>query len=303
VKYVVTGGAGHVGSALVERLVARDETTGVVVADLQTPSVPLEGVEYDVVDVRDVHLVTPFFEREAPDVVVHLACTHDAGSHGRQAMYETNVVSTNAVLAAAASAGTRHVVAMSSAACYAENGEGPVAESAPLRSDLESDLARDRATVDRLCQLWAARQPDRAMTIVRPCAVLSSAPDDRVAALFVQFLHEDDFVDALALLASSGHGGVFNVAGDGTVALGDCARMVGLKSRSGPLRAISKMRSRNGTGALLEDLELLVATPVLSTDRVREATGWKPRHTSVAAFSAAMGQRGRLVDAAAGPAV
>src|SRR5947207_10139897 len=125
-------------------------------------------------------------ERERVDAVVQLAGVHDP-SHGRQAMYETNIAGTNALLAAAAAAGTPHVIALSSAACYpASNGSGPVTEATTFRSDLESDLARDRATVDRLCQLWAARQPERTMTIVRPCAVLTTGPDDAVAGLFLK---------------------------------------------------------------------------------------------------------------------
>jgi UDP-glucose 4-epimerase len=309
-RYVVTGGAGRVGSALAARLAALDETTGVLIADVRHPSAPHQLVASELLDVKDAQRMTLLLERERADVVVHLACSHES-SAGRQAMYETNVVGTNSVLAAAAAAGTGHVVALSSAACYPAAGDGaPVSEAVPLRSEIESELARDRATVDRLCQLWAARQPERTMTIVRPCAVLTSAPDDGVTGLFtqpphvaglaspeaaVQFLHEDDFADALAALSSGGHGGVFNLAGDGTVALGECARLVGLKGPRGARRVYSKLR-RNGSRAAIEELELLVGTPVLATERMRNATGWSPQ-PSAAAFKAAMGARGKLVGA------
>lgn len=309
-RYVVTGGAGRAGSALARRLVEREETEAVVVADVRQPSAVVDGIGCEVVDVRDAQRLTYMLERERPDAVVHLAWSHDA-SNGRQAMYETNVAGTNALLAAAGAAGTAHVIAVSSAACYAPaDGSGPVGEAATIRSDLESELARDRATVDRLCQLWAARQPERTMTIVRPCAVLTPAPDDAVAALFVtppypaglakpetavQFLHEDDYVDALVLLATGGHGGLFNLAGDGTVELGDCARLVGLKSRGGARRVYSKLRS--GAKGAAADLELLAGTPPLVTDRMRNATGWSARHSSRAAFEAVMRTRGKLVEA------
>jgi UDP-glucose 4-epimerase len=314
VRYVVTGGAGHVGSALVARLAARDETTEVVVADVRHAGPSSDRVRVESVNVRDAQHVTNLLERERPDALVHLGCSHDSVS-GRQAMYETDVVGTNAVLAAAAAAGTAHVVALSSAACYAPaEGPEPVTEASPLRSDHESDVARDTATVDRLCQLWAARNTDRTLTLVRPCAVLTSAPDDRVAALFtdpphaaalakpetlVQFLHEEDFVDGLAVLASGRHGGIFNLAGDGTVALGDCTRLIGLKGRGAGLRVYSKLRRRNGSREALQELDLLMGTPIVATARIAEAAGWRPRSSSRAAFELAMERRGKLAGDAA----
>jgi len=312
-RYVVTGGAGHVGSAVVASLLAREDTEGVVVADLRPARALSDRVESEILDVRDVHRLTGVLERTRADAVLHLACSHDA-ANGRQAMYETNVVGTNALLAAAVWAGTPHLLTISSAACYAAGADAePLGEAAAFRTELESDLARDRSTVDRLCQLWAARQPERTMTIVRPCAVLTSAPEDAVARLFtapphcaasgdpraaVQFLHEDDFVAALVLLATGGHGGIFNVAGGGTVELGDCVRLIGLKSSRGPLK---KLRRGKGARELFEELELLVGTPPIATERLRQV-GWTPHHASRAAFEAAMGTRGKLVEPARTPA-
>jgi len=306
---------------VVERLAARDETEQVVVADMRPSDSQISKVDFAPVDVRQVEQLTNVIERRSPDAVVHLASSHDTTS-GREGMYETNVVGTNGVLAAAAAAGTSHVLVISSAACYPPAvGSDPVTEAAPLRSNLESDLARDRATVDRLCQLWAARQRNRTMTIVRPCAVVGAAEHHRTTRLFteppycatlanprtsVQFLHEDDFVATLVLLVVGRHGGVFNAAGDGVVTLGECVEMAGLKSRRGPLKAYSKIRSRQGTSGGLEDLELLVGTPVVSTERLRAATGRAPRYTSREAFEAAIGGNGKLVadsSAAMSPAV
>jgi UDP-glucose 4-epimerase len=309
-RYVVTGGSGHTGSAVVERLAALDETEQVVVADVRPSDAPVPKVDFDPVDVRQVEQLTNVIERRRPDAVVHLASSHDT-TRGREEMYETNVVGTNGVLAAAAATGTSHVLVISSAACYPPAvGSEPVTEAAPLRSNLESDLARDRATVDRLCQLWAARQPDRTMTIVRPCAVVGAAEHHGTTRLFteppycatlanprtsVQFLHEDDFVETLVLLVAGRHGGVFNAAGDGLVTLGECVEVAGLKSRRGPLKAYSKIRSRKGAPGGLEELELLVGTPVVSTERLRAAIGTTPRFTSREAFEAAIGDNGKFV--------
>jgi len=309
-RYLVTGGSGHTGSAVVEGLAALDETEQVVVADVRPADSPVAKVDFDLVDVRQVEQLTNVIERRRPDAVVHLASSHDP-TRGREEMYETNVVGTNGVLAAAAATGTAQVLVISSAACYPPAvGSEPVTEAASLRSNLESDLARDRATVDRLCQLWAARQPNRTMTIVRPCAVVGAAEHHGTTRLFteppycatladprasVQFLHEDDFVETLVLLVAGRHGGVFNAAGDGVVTLDECLQMAGLKSRRGPLKAYSKIRSRKGAPGGVEDLKLLVGTPVINTERLRAAIDTTPRYTSREAFEAAIKRNGAFV--------
>src|SRR4029453_9507986 len=100
-----------------------------------------------------------------------------------------------------------------------------------------------------MCQLWAARHPEKIMTIVRPCIVFGPRVNNYiirfwdnapfiplidVVYLHLQFVHEDDVVDALPRLLTGRHGGIFNLTGDGTLKLSQSAQIAGLKTRRMP---------------------------------------------------------------------
>ena len=152
-------------------------------------------------------------------------------------------------------------------------------------------------TADRLCQLWAARHADHKMTLLRPSLVFGPSVDNSISRLWtqepfdarladqddaIQLLHEDDLVEALITLVTRGDAGVFNVAGEGTISVRDCAEITGLKQRRVP-RALSKVARRGA----LESLRFIKGQAVVSTERLRARTGWIPSHTSRTAFEAA----------------
>jgi nucleoside-diphosphate-sugar epimerase len=72
-RYVITGGSGYIGSRLIERLVERDETERIVIADIRPPRSFRPKVEFSRLDVRDAAAVRELFERERPGAVLHLA--------------------------------------------------------------------------------------------------------------------------------------------------------------------------------------------------------------------------------------
>ena len=79
---------------------------------------------------------------------------------------------------------------------------------------------------------------------------------------------------------------VFNIAGEGTVSVRECAEVTGLKQRRMPKALYSKVARR---GEALEPLHFIKRQAVVSTERLRALTGWIPGHTSRAAFEAATG--------------
>ena len=294
-RYVVTGGSGYLGQRLVDRLAAREDTERVVVVDLHPPRSVAANVEYEFLDVRDAESAQTLLRREGADAVVHMAAIVGRGED-ENATRDVNVGGTNNVLAAAVSAGTPHFVFVSSIAGYGAPGDAARAldEDAPMRGDPDFDYARDAANADRLTQLWAARNRDHTTSIVRPCIVLGPHAESSMVRLWtekpfaarfapfdqpIQFLHEDDFIDALLTLIDARRGGVFNMAGEGTVTLGECAELAGLKR--GALGAVRRKRS-------LASYPFLTHSPLVSTERLRAMTGWIPSHSSRDAFAAAV---------------
>ncbi|HEX8075310.1 MAG TPA: NAD-dependent epimerase/dehydratase family protein [Thermoleophilaceae bacterium] len=313
-RYVVTGGSGYIGSRLIERLVERDETERVVVADIRAPRAFRPKVEFERLDVRDAAACRELLARERPDALVHLAFIVNP-MHDENAMYEIDVGGTHNVLEAASAADVQQVLVTSSATAYGAFADNPVPidEDWPVRGVPDFEYARDKTECDRLCQLWAARHPDRTMTIVRPCIVFGPNVDNYIVRTWlkqpffadfggvdqpVQFVHEDDVVDALTRLLEGGHGGAYNLAGDGTMTWRECAELVGMPRRRVPLRAFRRfvglMWRLRAAESPAGNLHFIVHPWVVSTDKLKAATGWSPAHSSRETFEITMRAKGKL---------
>ncbi|WP_025273488.1 UDP-glucose 4-epimerase GalE [Haloglycomyces albus] len=151
-KILVTGGAGYVGSTIATRLI--EEGHGVVVADDLTHSdaawLP-KGAEFinrPVADLNDV--LDPSF-----DAVVHCAGYIEAGeSMGEPEKYwQSNFVSSLALLDAMVANGITTIVFSSSAGVYAEGVDVPIVEDAAC--DPASTYGATKLAVDLALRSYA----------------------------------------------------------------------------------------------------------------------------------------------------
>jgi UDP-glucose 4-epimerase len=138
-KVVVTGGAGFIGSHLIDRLVANGVDKVVGFDNLSRGRI--ENVahlrheprfELVTADVRDRATLAPVLE--GASLVYHLAAQSTVMGAVRDADYtfETNVVGTHNVLRAAVDLGIRRVLFVSSREVYGEPISLPVDEDSPL---------------------------------------------------------------------------------------------------------------------------------------------------------------------------
>ena len=313
-RYLVTGGSGYIGGRLVQRLLERDDTERIVVADVRPPRTFNPKVEYVQMDVRDKATVGNTLSREKPDVLVHLAFILNP-MHDENAMYEIDVGGTQNVLEAAERAGIEQVLVTSSTTAYGAfpDNPNPIPEDHPVRGVPDFEYARDKAECDRLCQLWALRNPDRVMTILRPCIVMGPNVDNYIVRLWTdqpfqadfglpdvdfQFVHEDDLVDAIIGLIVGRHAGAFNIAGDGTVPGAELAEMIGLPRRRVPVKLFWRFAGLMWKLRQAEtppgNLHFAIHPWVTSNEKVKAALGWQPRYSSLEAFQEAMRARGKL---------
>jgi UDP-glucose 4-epimerase len=256
-RVLVTGGAGFVGSHVVDRLVLDGHHVHAL-DDLSTGAAKnLDGAARTgrghLVrgDVRDRALVAGLVS--GADLVLHLAgavgvkrvADDPAGTWSR------NVEGTASLLAACAAQGVRCLVA-STSEVYGPAATGVLREDAPVTLDpsgrrdvyavsklagesLAMALHRDAAlpvTIARLFNVVGPRQSDRygmvlprfARAAVRrePLVVHGDGRQTRC------FLHVEDAVSALLALASSAaaEGQIVNVGSDDEVTIGDLARAV-----------------------------------------------------------------------------
>jgi UDP-glucose 4-epimerase len=141
VKALVTGGAGFIGSNLVDALVARgDEVT--VVDNLSTGRLTnldgalKAGATLHEVDVRDPEALDQVFAKSQPEVAFHLAAQIDVRRSVADPAYDAdvNVGGMINLLEAARRCQVRRIVYSSTGgALYGEADEYPTPEGAPIR--------------------------------------------------------------------------------------------------------------------------------------------------------------------------
>jgi UDP-glucose 4-epimerase len=138
-RAIVTGGAGFIGSNLVDRLID-DGHEVLAIDDLSSGTLTrladarrLGGVHFHQVDVRAPEL-TEVFTRFAPDLVFHLAAQIDVRRSVDDPVFDAdvNVVgSVNTLVAAAAAGASRFVFVSSGGATYGDVDVFPTPETTP----------------------------------------------------------------------------------------------------------------------------------------------------------------------------
>jgi len=132
---LVTGGAGYIGSVVVEQLLARGEVP-IVLDDLSTGhrAAIAPGVEFIQGNVGDRRVLNALFAGHSIDALMHFAAfALVAESVADPAKYRANNVTAGRVLLeTAVAAGVRHVIFSSSCTVYGARGAEPIAEDAPV---------------------------------------------------------------------------------------------------------------------------------------------------------------------------
>ncbi|BBA97388.1 putative UDP-glucose 4-epimerase [Actinacidiphila reveromycinica] len=132
--WLITGGAGYIGSHVVRELTAAGE--GVVVLDDLSGGDPVRlpaGVPLERGSVLDAELLARVLRDHAVDGIVHVAAKKQVGESVERPLYyyRENVEGLRTVLDAAAAAGVRRFVFSSSAAVYGPTDADLVTERTP----------------------------------------------------------------------------------------------------------------------------------------------------------------------------
>jgi UDP-glucose 4-epimerase len=237
-RVLITGITGGQGRLIARRLADSLEISGV-------DRVPWEGAPPDVrmhvVDLRK-RKFEDVFRTERPDAVVHHAFVRHFRAEPR-VRHEVNVLGTKRVLEYAIAYGVKRVVVLSTSYVYGALPENPyyVNEDYSLNVSRTYPEVRDLAEVDQLTTAFLWRHPEVATTILRPVNTLGyyshSAIGRYLGQRFVptimgfnpmmQFIHEEDVAEAVALALQTGAHGIFNVAGPGAVPLKVAIRETG----------------------------------------------------------------------------
>ena len=253
-RVLVTGGAGFIGSHLVDRLVSEGSPSE---TGIQRPTVTVldnlnrgrlenlaeswSRISFIEGDIRDRDLLESL--TAGVDVVYHLAAQSNVlgALSDPDYSFTTNVVGTYEVLRASHRACVQRVVFTSSREVYGDPERTPVPETAPIRP--KNAYGASKGAAEMYCRAFA--EQGLAITVLRLANVFGSRDRGRVIALFIEnalagrglvvygsektldFIWIDRVIDAL-LRAGTGpfHSGPVNVGSGVGVRLPDLAKRV-----------------------------------------------------------------------------
>ena len=271
---LVTGGAGHVGSHVIEQLVTNPDNA---VISLDNYSNGLEsnhiaGAEYRRGDTKHIEALVP----ETPDVVYHLGeyARISTSTRDIQAVYDQNIVGTFGVTEFCRTRGVGKLVYAASSTKFAIEGDGrnqtPYAFTKAINIDLISNYARwfhnERALSYAICYFYNAFGPrergegDSATVVAKfeqqwlsgaPLTVVNPGTQRR------HFTYVGDLARGIILAGQKGQGDGFALAADTAYSVLEIAQAFG-----GPVELVAGDPGRTGA-----------AQP---HSRAREELGWSP---------------------------
>jgi UDP-glucose 4-epimerase len=283
---VVTGGAGFVGSHLVDALLdAEDEVT--VIDHLSgghsdnLAGALARGTRLITADVRDVDAMVSSFARVRPDVVYHLAAQIDVRRSVSDPSTDAhvNVGGTAAVLEASRNVGARRVLLASTAGVYGDPHAIPTPETAPVaplspygtsKTAAENYMQLFRrlhglSTLSlRMSNVYGPRQDPHgeAGVVAIFCRLAASGESATIfgdGAQTRDFIYVTDVVDAFRAAGRSSAEGIVNVATGRETALARLADELRLSTTYAASRPGETQRS------------------CLDPSRARRTLGWRPR--------------------------
>ncbi|BBY36054.1 NAD-dependent epimerase [Mycobacterium mantenii] len=319
VTVAVTGPTGEIGISAVtalEREPAVDAIIGMARRPFDPSSHGWQKTTYQQGDILDREAVDALVAQA--DVVIHLAFII-MGSRDESA--RVNLEGTRNVFEATVAAERpRRLVYTSSVAAYGYHSDNPVplTEDVPARGSAEHYYSEQKAACE---ELLAEITADSALEVfvLRPCVVagprataLADAmpwnqlpgpmravvkavpilkpvvPDPGIP---LQLVHHDDVAAAIALAATApAPPGVYNIAGDGVVTVGDVARALGGRPVRVPAVAATAASAAISrvpvVPSILEWLHTARTSMVMDTTKAKTQLGWRPLHSSAETLEA-----------------
>jgi UDP-glucose 4-epimerase len=285
-RVLVTGGAGFVGSHLVDALLNRGDEVAMLDHLKRTPrpwftAALARGARLHVADVRDLTEVRQAFAAERPDVVLHLAAQVDVRRSVADPPFDVqvNVAGTVSVLEATREVGVGRIVLASSAAAYGDPERLPTREDAPIaplspygtsKAAAEWYLAQYSrlhsmsAVALRMANVYGPRQdPHRESGVV--AIFCGAAADGRPVTVFGDgaqtrdYVYVGDVVDAWITAAETDVTGAVNISTGTETTLLELVELLGVDHRTEAGRAGEIGRS------------------CLDPGRAARELGWRPR--------------------------
>jgi UDP-glucose 4-epimerase len=302
---LVTGVSRYLGGRFARLLAADPAVDRVIGVDVIPPPHDIGAADFVRADIRNP-VIARIIEHAGVEVVVHMSViATPLGAGGRVSMKEINVIGTMQLLAACQkSASLRRLVVKSTAAVYGSSPRDPATFTEDMLGKLEprTGWGKDSIEVEGYVRGFIRRRPDVDVVTLRLANIIGPGIRTPMTDYFalpviptpigfdgrLQFVHEDDSLEALRLATVREAEGTINVAGDGIVLLSQAARLAGRPTLPIPPQAGGLTRQlfrRQGLVDLSRDqMRFLSYGRGLDTTRMRKLLGLEPRFTTREAF-------------------
>jgi UDP-glucose 4-epimerase len=302
---LVTGVSRYLGARFA-RITSTDPAVDRVIGvDVVPPEDDIGETEFVRADIRNP-VIAKVIGRARVDTVVHMGViATPLAAGGRPTMKEINVIGTMQLLAACQrSPGVRRLVIKSTGAVYGSSPRDPAmfSEDTGPKVIPRAGWAKDSVEVEGYVRGFSRRRPDVEVVTLRLANFIGPRVRTAMTDYFrlpplptvlgfdarLQFVHEDDGLEALRLATVGRALGVINVAGDGVITLSQAARLAGHPTVGVP-RPLSGLvgQAFRRTGLVdfsREQMDFLCFGRCMETTRMRTVLGLEPTYTTREAF-------------------
>lgn len=242
---VLIGARGFKGRGILKKLEADPKYKRVVVIDIVKPDLLLKKSKFYKLDLTetlaDDHLAN-ILKQENCDTLIHTAFPITP-PHDEAYAHELVAIGSYYIVNACEEAKVRKIVMVTTTDIYGAFPLNPnyLTEDMPVRGHQQSKFLADKIDAEKQALKYQKKHPQSIVSILRPCTILGPTIDSYKTQFLrrpvvttmlgfdplVQFVHEDDVIEALQKLIDEDHAGIFNLAGDGVLPLSRVIELCG----------------------------------------------------------------------------
>ncbi len=318
----LTGARSFVGSEVLKRLEEDRRYAKVIAFDLRKPDFPLDKTQFYKLDLTlptaDADMAA-ILQREGVDTFLHAAFLSHP-THASAWAHELEDIGTMHVLNACAESGIHKFVLSSTTMVYGASPLNPnfLAETHELKGHKNSRFINDKVGAEKQVRRFRQENPETIVTVLRVAPTLGptvqnfftrflSRPVAPVMMGYdplIQFVHEQDVVDAFKLVLDDDFRGEFNIVGDGVLPYSTVLALMGKLPLPMPhflARTLSNAlwvtQVFDSPPSMLDYMRYLC---VADGRKARDVIGFEPRYDIKATIADFLGVGGADRDAATG---
>ena len=294
-RVVVTGGAGHFGRMVLQRLLEHHTVSSVVSLDIRPSGLEHPKLEDLEADVRDPEISRLL---EGADTLVHLAFL--ITDHRPRERYESiNIEGSKNVFRAAAKAGTRQIIYASSIAAYGlvRHHPVPIVETTPRVHQPDFSYNDAKFRVEAFLDHFEDEHPELVVTRLRMASALGAGHEGAIAKALARgyipytsnvpwpIVWDEDVADGLVKAFEKRAAGAFNLAADEPMSAPQLAKATGMSALWIPrwfgvcVASLAIFLASLGLGHSTDPawFKYSDAVLILSSEKARKELGWKRR--------------------------